>query len=265
MLMNVRGGRITIVVGALFIGFALVLIAQGSGVTDIKSLPRPESFWPSTKTGDAAPVNIKDISFDLDTPPTAGCEEIVNDLQQKLIIAYTKRLEGIRYANIWGYLETENKGDAAIWSAQQILLSMLGIQTMEVCRYLHKGCDVPKFTAAIDKHRPHSGIIMAGGGNFNDYYWDDQPSRMHMIGNYTNTTIRAFPQSIHMTKPDRVEATYKAFTKHKNLQLAARDKPSHDWLVEQFGAVDGIETDLTPDIAFMWGNRSDFRHNTEKT
>jgi hypothetical protein len=31
--------------------------------------------------------------------------------------------------------ETENKGDAAIWSAQQILLSMMGITFMETCRY----------------------------------------------------------------------------------------------------------------------------------
>jgi hypothetical protein len=30
--------------------------------------------------------------------------------------------------------ETGNKGDAAIWSAQQILLSTFGIETMEVCR-----------------------------------------------------------------------------------------------------------------------------------
>jgi hypothetical protein len=66
--------------------------------------------------------------------PTPGCENIVNDLQQRLIHAYQKRFEGIRYANIWGYLETENKGDAAIWSAQQILLSILGIETMEACR-----------------------------------------------------------------------------------------------------------------------------------
>lgn len=273
------GGRITLVVIALLVTFALILAAQGSGVTDIKALPRPESFWPKTGSSSSTPSktapehsdqepgtsSLKDISFDLKTPPVAGCEAIVNDLQQRLIIAYQERLKGIRYANIWGYLETENKGDAAIWSAQQILLSMLGIKTMEACRYLHKDCDVPKFTAALEEHRPHSGIIMAGGGNFNDYYWDDQPSRMKMISEYTNTSIRAFPQSISMTKPDRIKETYEAFTKHKDLQLAARDKPSHDWLVGQFDDVEGIQTDLVPDIAFMWGNRSDFRHNTKKT
>lgn len=281
MLASRVGGRITLVVIALLVAFALVLVAQGSGVTDIKALPRPESFWPTKPSSDSSSStttepekemgaggsssSLKDISFDLKTPPVAGCENLVNDLQQRLIIAYQERLKGIRYANIWGYLETENKGDAAIWSAQQILLSMLGIRTMEACRYLDKGCDLAKFTAALDEHRPHSGIIMAGGGNFNDYYWDDQPSRMKMIAEYTNTSIRAFPQSISMNKANRIKETYEAFTKHKDLQLAARDKPSHDWLVSQFDQVEGIQTDLVPDIAFMWGNRSDFRHNTKKT
>ncbi|KAH6975200.1 polysaccharide pyruvyl transferase-domain-containing protein [Ilyonectria sp. MPI-CAGE-AT-0026] len=218
-------------------------------------------------TEEAVPEEQKpltDVSYDLNSPPSTGCEDVVNDLQQRLIQAYTRRLQGIRYANIWGYLETENKGDAAIWSAQQMMLATLGIETMEACRFMHKGCNMTEFTARLDEHRPHSGIIMAGGGNFNDYYWEDQPSRMEMISTYTNVPIRAFPQSIHMTKKDRIEQTREAFGKHHDLQLAARDKPSHDWLVENFGKVDGIETDLVPDIAFMWGNRSDFRVNTEK-
>lgn len=106
---------------------------------------------------------------------------------------------------------------------------------------------------------------MAGGGNFNDYYWEDQPSRMKMIETFTNTSVRAFPQSIFMNNPERIAKTKTAFGKHHDLQLAARDQPSFDWINETFGAVDGIDTDLVPDIAFMWGNRSDFRYNTKKT
>lgn len=130
---------------------------------------------------------------------------------------------------------------------------------------MDKDCDIKKFRKRLEEHKPHSAIIMAGGGNFNDYYWEDQPSRMKMISNFTDFPVRAFPQSVYMTKPDRIEATKKAFTKHKDLQLAARDRPSYEWLDETFGEVDGIQADLVPDIAFMWGNRSDFRVNTKKT
>jgi len=127
-------GRGMLAVAALLITFKLLLIFGGSDFGP--SLPNADSF--SMPWGPPSPffssVSNTNISFDLSTPPSHGCESLVNDLQQRLIHHYSKALKGIRYANIWGYLETENKGDAAIWSAQQILLSMLGIETMEACR-----------------------------------------------------------------------------------------------------------------------------------
>ncbi|KAF4468010.1 hypothetical protein FALBO_5104 [Fusarium albosuccineum] len=282
-----RFGRITLAVVAVLFIFVVLLSYQGPE-SFRSSLPSADSLWPSKQgnTTDAEPTPVPtsdafgageedaeeeikdpntDISYDLTRPVSTGCEALVNDLQQRLIQAYQKRFAGIRYANIWGYLETENKGDAAIWSAQQILLSILGIETMEACRFMDRGCDMEKFRGKLEEHRPHSAIIMAGGGNFNDYYWEDQPSRMKMISSFTNVSVRAFPQSIHMTHPDRINATRVAFGKHHDLQLAARDKPSYEWLMDNFGQADGINSDLVPDIAFMWGNRSDFRVNTPKT
>lgn len=139
------------------------------------------------------------------------------------------------------------------------------VPTLTKHSFVDKDCDMDKFTAALEEHKPHSAIIMAGGGNFNDYYWEDQPSRMKMIEKFTDYPVRAFPQSIRMYKPDRIEATKIAFGKHKNLQLAARDQPSFDWLNSTFDEAEGIRSALVPDIAFMWGNRSDFRINTKKT
>lgn len=111
--------------------------SKGDNVT-IDEPPKPTDAAGAVGAGEEDTELDKDpntdISYDLTRAPTPGCENIVNDLQQRLIHAYQKRFEGIRYANIWGYLETENKGDAAIWSAQQILLSILGIETMEACR-----------------------------------------------------------------------------------------------------------------------------------
>lgn len=255
-------GRITLVVLALLIAFAFVLVAQSNTITNSQAFRTgTDKLWNTLGNGNRRTANI---SYDLSIPPVAGCEDIVNDLQQQLIQRYSVLFKGIRHANIWGYLETENKGDAAIWAAQQILLSMLGIQTMESCRFVDH-CDIDKFWAKLEYYRPHSAIIMAGGGNFNDYYWEDQPSRMRMISTFTNVSVRAFPQSVYMTNPERIQATKDAFNQHHDLQLAARDKPSYDWLHETFHESEGINSELVPDIAFMWGNRSEFRTDREKT
>jgi exopolysaccharide biosynthesis predicted pyruvyltransferase EpsI len=87
---------------------------------------------------------------------------------------------------------------------------------------------------------------------------------MKMIQAFTNVSVRAFPQSVYMTNEKRIEMTKKAFNKHHDLQLAARDQPSFDWLNETFYESDGITPELVPDIAFMWGNRSEFRTEREK-
>jgi exopolysaccharide biosynthesis predicted pyruvyltransferase EpsI len=258
--------------------------AQNNNTQQATSVSATATSASATTTPSAtvpAVVSNVPISYDKTTPPSTGCEAVVNAAQHRLISEYQQLLKGIRYVNVWGYLETENKGDAAIWSAQQILLSMMGIETMEACRFMDKGCNMTKFTQALEDHKPNSAIIMAGGGNFNDYYWEDQPSRMEMIKHFTQVPIRAFPQSIHMTHNDRINDTKKAFLSHPNLQLAARDAPSYKWLADTFegekvapastdlAVTDGIgkgevKTVLTPDIAFMWGSRPDFRINTPK-
>lgn len=77
--------------------------------------------------------------------------------------------------------------------------------------------------------------------------------------------IRAFPQSIYMTKPDKIKETIDVFRAHPNVQLAARDQPSFDWLEESFGPNEangfkgsGVARTLTPDIVYAFGNRPDY-------
>lgn len=109
-----------------------------------------------------APTLVVD-TYDKTSPPGTGCEAVVSNLQTRIIEAYSPLFEGIRHINMFGYLgaseispsllpfrfsrrrrhyrrradhglETENKGDAAIWTAQQILFSLFGIETMQACR-----------------------------------------------------------------------------------------------------------------------------------
>ena len=92
-----------------------------------------------------------------------------------------------------------------------------------------------------------------------------------MVEMFKDVPVRSFPQSVHMTHTDRIDLTKTAFAAHPNMQLAARDQPSFDWLDQTFGSQavgirkNAVRRILTPDIAFMWGNRPDFRLNTKKT
>jgi hypothetical protein len=132
-------------------------------------------------------------------------------------------------------------------------------------RFLDRDCDLKKFKALLQLHSPHSAIIMAGGGNFNDFYWEDQPSRIRMVKEFPGARIRAFPQSIHMTHENRINETKESFGNHKDLELTARDAKSYAWLEETFPLTSNVTTLLLPDIAFMWGNRPDIRMRVKKT
>lgn len=213
------------------------------------------------------------VSYDKKTPPSIGCEDVVTELQNLVIEVYAEELKDIRHAHIFGLLDaTENKGDAVIWVAQDILLSTLGISTMQACRYIDKDCDLDAWRAGLVEYAPHSGIIMAGGGNFNDYFEDDHPARLKMVNEYGDRwPIRMFPQSINMTTEKWTGQTLEAFGKAKDVQLAARDLPSYEWLDRAFGRdettgakVGDVRNTLSPDVAFMFGNRPDIRRNTEK-
>lgn len=97
--------------------------------------------------------------------------------------------------------------------------------------------------------------MMAGGGNFNDYYWEDHPARLYMVEKFPNVPIRAFPQSVFMGWNERIAATQKSFGSHNDLMLAARDLQSYRWLHENLEETIGVPSVLVPDIAFAWGNR----------
>lgn len=133
---------------AIVVAFTLVWLLSPHAASQISDYTA-NAFAQYTSSG----ANPR-ISYDITTPPGHSCPATVSRLQQQLFAAYQPILMDIRWVNIWGYLgessccdarrtqppsvcltqETGNKGDAAIWSAQQVLLSTFGVQTMEVCR-----------------------------------------------------------------------------------------------------------------------------------
>lgn len=147
----------------------------------------------------------------------------------------------------------------------------MGITRMETCRYLSHDCDVPRFKAALDAHPNRSAIVLAGGGNFNDYYWDDLPSKVNVSRSFPDVPIRSLPQSIYIRDEDHIKETILGMAQNNDAILSARDQPSYDWLKASFGdeatlvETNRIQQVLSPDIAFMWGPRPDFRKQIQRT
>jgi len=110
---------------------------------------------------------------------------------------------------------------------------------------------------------------MSGGGTFNDYAaWEDQQSRIAMVKAFHDVPIRSFPQSVYMAHEDRVQKTKEGFSHHPDLQLAARDPTSFEWLQQNINSVGNgshVESVMIPDVAFMWGSRPDLRIKTKQT
>ena len=148
-----------------------VVVVWRADTSDLRAAATSRlSLSSAQSAGGSSALAALPVSYRVDTPPSVGCEDIVEDLRRRLIDTYSDWFHGIRAVNILGYLNTENKGDAAIWAAQQILLNILGIRTMQVCRYYTKGCDKDAWDGAMKHYSKMSAVAIAGGGNFNDYY-----------------------------------------------------------------------------------------------
>ena len=147
-----------------------VVFVWRADTSDLRAAAASRLSLSSSRTAGGSSALALPVSYRVDTPPSVGCEDIVEDLRRRLIDTYSDWFHGIRAVNILGYLNTENKGDAAIWAAQQILLNILGIRTMQVCRYYTKGCDKEAWDGAMKQYSKESAVAIAGGGNFNDYY-----------------------------------------------------------------------------------------------
>jgi hypothetical protein len=142
---------IALIGGISFFGWTSDLAPPAHSGTSQSQIEKKVDLFTEMEDPDLFVRGPSPVSYDKTTPPGIGCEAIVAKSQALLIEAYTKYFQGIRYVNMWGYLgkqaprrvdlgsdhtftETGNKGDAAIWNAQQIMLATLGITSMETCR-----------------------------------------------------------------------------------------------------------------------------------
>ena len=129
-----------------------------------------------------------------------------------------------------------NMGDQAIWYATQKLLEKYFTNANVV------DVDMSDFWTDIEgiAHliQNQDILILQGGGNFGNYYMDDEMIRRFVINRFRNNRIIMFPQTVYFSKDKEGEEELKQsvsiYNKNKNLVLIARDAESFECLKANF-------------------------------
>lgn len=129
-----------------------------------------------------------------------------------------------------------NMGDQAIWYATQKLLEKYFMNANVV------DVDMSDFETDIEgiAHliQNQDILILQGGGNFGNYYMDDEMIRRSVISRFKNNRIIMFPQTVYFSRDKEGEEELKRsvsiYNKNKNLILIARDAESFECLKANF-------------------------------
>ncbi len=78
-------------------------------------------------------------------------------------------------------------------------------------------------------------ILMQGGGNFGDIWYEHQKFREDIIRRYPKNPIVILPQTIYFTNEGCLKEARKAFRDHPNLTIFCRDTTSFEFAQQQFG------------------------------
>ncbi|MEG0576549.1 MAG: polysaccharide pyruvyl transferase family protein [Bacilli bacterium] len=89
-------------------------------------------------------------------------------------------------------------------------------------------------------------IFFHGGGNFGDYYLENEISRRKIIEFFSSNIIVFFPQTIHFEDTDEMMKSVKIYKQHSNLHIVLREKESFDICTKYFSN----NIYLCPDIVF---------------
>ncbi len=129
-----------------------------------------------------------------------------------------------------------NMGDQAIWYATQKLLKnyfpSANVVDVDMSDF---ETDIEGIAHLIQKQ---DILILQGGGNFGNYYMDDEMIRRSVISQFRNNRIIMFPQTVYFSEDaegkEELERSVCIYNKNKNLVLIAHDEESFKILKENF-------------------------------
>lgn len=175
-------------------------------------------------------------------------------------------IEGLKMTNEYSQYKNQKKvilmqtpthrnlGDHAIAYAQKqfVLESLIDAIIIEIPYQ-----EVYKKLRSIKKVlNKEDSIIIIGGGNMGDLYVYEEYMRRNIIKYFNNYKVISFPQSIYYSETisGKVELnkSKRAYSKNKNLIIAAREKESYEKMKTLYGEDKVI---LTPDIVLSLDKR----------
>ncbi len=168
------------------------------------------------------------------------------DLQQQLKKSLAQ-LGEINECVLLNYPDYANVGD-----------HLIGLGTII---YLLKNPQIKlTYLSSIENHDPaildqtlshNSGnttILLQGGGNLGDLWYEQQTFREEIIQKYPQHRIIILPQTIHFQDPEKLQQAAQIFNRHPNLTICVRDRHSQQLARTYFSNCQII---LSPDMAFM--------------
>lgn len=163
-------------------------------------------------------------------------QELIQTLRQKI----SDNLDAL-IDNDYIYLELpyySNIGDALIWKGTEDYLSNLPYKCLYRCSFE---------TFEYKEINPAVVILLQGGGNFGDLYYNHNRFRNRILQLYPNNKIIILPQTVYYKSCKHLIHDVRIMSSHKNLYICARDTYSYDFLKEfNFGK----NLLLLPDMAF---------------
>ena len=129
-----------------------------------------------------------------------------------------------------------NIGDQAIWYATQKVVEDYFEDSNVV------DIDIGDFWenigAVVKLIQEQDIIVLNGGGNFGNYYMDDEMIRRCVITYFPNNKLIMFPQTIFFSKDENgrmeMKKSMRIYGNHKNLFLIARDTHSYKVMKDNF-------------------------------
>ena len=162
--------------------------------------------------------------------------EKITELRQRIAEALTPLID-----RDYVFLEIPyypNPGDVLIWRVMEDFLETLPYKCLYKSSLKNFDFEVP--SEAI--------ILLQGGGNFGDLYYENVDFRNMIISRYPDNKIIILPQTVYYAGYRKLIRDVFIMRKHKCLTVCARDKYSYGFL-KRYGFSDNLR--LVPDMAFF--------------
>ena len=130
----------------------------------------------------------------------------------------------------------DNIGDVLIWEGTEQFLKGISFKCLQ--RASIETFDFPDLQNDIT-------ILLQGGGNFGDVWFEHQDFRLKVIQKYSKNPIIILPQSVFYNDESVCVSECEILKQHPKLTVFARDKYSYELLHSK-----SLDVKLAPDMAF---------------